>query len=786
MKKMSSCHRDMSKLSESYNKVLGLTQVNFYFNAGSTLPRRDNIMLRKCIISSSNLGLKRRDSGLSIFTCTEKSLILLSEFVFLTLDFIIIKYGNLGRHCTSSLIFFKHSYLNVFHISNILLNLKCLCSVKVCNILDLHQIILRQRLGFQELICQNGGKKVEKANDLTNFRYTFCKLGNKLNSIYLNLNQKVSYRQYCAQDSSLDERLNITVQEWPSSKLLVKFKREVTQEQMTLVDLAKTKGLHSKAVKRQQTIFLRSLKFRIIAVYKVSQTNEAKTLGIDKVQFNSNSYEKKKKCWDVVELLRKIILKPEIWSTKRVWLTKIKYKEGFMVIPNIINRALQQLVCLVLDPLVEFTSDSNSFGFRKYKSAKMAIGVLKELLKTLDKNYIKPSFFVQSPQEVPTIPHEDKWILDENIRGFFENTNLRYLFDNLFLPVLGIFLVKNLLAANVTNKHVSVVSKNKTQQTRILLPTLINFTLNGLQNIVYQAIHLSTKSKSKQIKSLGTNIVYFSDLNIVRYLDNFVVLSRSKFVLKSLIIPKINKFLQERGLRLSSKEIKLFRLKDKVKLKFLGYIFHYEDKWKLKNKFTYTSHVKSRAIALYPNKSGLNNLIKKFKQTFKKSSNLDGYNLIKKLNPCLQAWGSYFNLENCARYRSLFKNLVYKMCWKWAQKKHKKWGKKKIAEFYFLTKQKIKNFDGKKKIELFNRKIHKKKQQFQKTNNFKWSFHGAVNSKLSKKNKTLHLYNTVKKGSIVSAILYKVPQNFRVIHAYHPNILKLIKWSVKTNQKVIK
>lgn len=96
MKKVSSCHKGMSKLSESQNRVLGLTQVNSYFYTGSTLPQRDKEMLRGWFSSFSETKFRREDSGLSIHTCTEKSLIFLCGFAFflLTPDYIIIKCGN--------------------------------------------------------------------------------------------------------------------------------------------------------------------------------------------------------------------------------------------------------------------------------------------------------------------------------------------------------------------------------------------------------------------------------------------------------------------------------------------------------------------------------------------------------------------------------------------------------------------------------------------------------------------------------------------------------------------
>lgn len=129
-------------------------------------------------------------------------------------DYIIIKCGNLGKYCSLNVFLLRYSYLNIFYILNILSSLKCFCNVKVCYILDLHQIILRRYLNCQEIVCQNGGKKFEKANDLGNSRYTsftkpsYYKFGNKLNWINLNLNLKGSCRQFCAQNSLLGDRLD--------------------------------------------------------------------------------------------------------------------------------------------------------------------------------------------------------------------------------------------------------------------------------------------------------------------------------------------------------------------------------------------------------------------------------------------------------------------------------------------------------------------------------------------------------------------------------------------------
>ena len=106
------------------------------------------------------------------------------------------------------------------------------------------------------------------------------KFGEKLNSICLNLNRRVSYRCYSAQDFSIENRLGCNIQEWPDNKILLKLKNKITQKQIVLVDLAKHNGLYDETVSKRQIILLRFLKFRIIAVHKISKSNGAKTLWI--------------------------------------------------------------------------------------------------------------------------------------------------------------------------------------------------------------------------------------------------------------------------------------------------------------------------------------------------------------------------------------------------------------------------------------------------------------------------------------------------------------------------
>jgi RNA-directed DNA polymerase len=116
-----------------------------------------------------------------------------------------------------------------------------------------------------------------------------------------------------------------------------------------------------------------------------------------------------------------------------------------------------------------------------------------------------------------------------------------------------------------------------------------------------------------------------------------VVLARSNYIIKDLVIPAINDFLQERGLTLSPEKTKIFRLSDEnAELNFLGYTFKYKPKWRINKGIFFENHAGSRGIALYPNKNKVLAIIKKIKTIFDSSQNSDAYSLIAKLNPVIR------------------------------------------------------------------------------------------------------------------------------------------------------
>ncbi|MGF1919634.1 reverse transcriptase domain-containing protein, partial [Enterococcus faecalis] len=96
-------------------------------------------------------------------------------------------------------------------------------------------------------------------------------------------------------------------------------------------------------------------------------------------------------------------------AVKRIYITKFGKKEKRPLgIPCMLDRAMQALYLQALEPVSECTSDSNSYGFRRFKSAKDAG---EKVFKVLCRQY------------------SAQWILEGDIKGCFDNISHQWLID---------------------------------------------------------------------------------------------------------------------------------------------------------------------------------------------------------------------------------------------------------------------------------------------------------------------------------------------------------------------
>lgn len=616
---------------------------------------------------------------------------------------------------------------------------------------------------FGKDYCLYGGKTIDKVKNLDHSWATsalikallsvhFCMFTERHNSICFNW--KVSYGCHFIKGLSNDRRLYITLGQWPNNTVLFKLQSGVNKNQAALVDLAKFNGIYHQSVKIFQTKLLRSLKFRIVAVYEFFKNKSVKVVGSPSTSFRFVSNIRSKTWWEIVKSLRKVTHYPKECT---VSYTKNK---SLIWTSRVLGKILQQLLCFVLEPLVELTLDFNSFGFRKYRSAKMAVGFLRSCLKSFGrkKRHVK-LFSAKLRNNSWSILHESKWVLDVDIRGFFSKVHCKYLLANLPLPSVGLFFVQHLLSSGVFCQLSLANLYNSVFQESILFSVLVGFTLNNLKTVLNRSVYSYTQSKNKSVTMVQLRSVHYFYLYTLSYADNFVVLCCSKYILKAWVLSKIVFFLKERGLGLSLEKTKFLGLRNKSKLEFLGYTFRAVTKWWTKNKAIHLNY-----LTLYPGRFNFAYTIHVLKQIFYKSLNLSAYGLIAKVNFVLRGWWYYFNIGNCMYHRNIYRNLLYKMVWRWSHRKHRGWTKKRLAKAYFWMDKLNCNHgvSSKKYLSPYNISICEKRR----------FFHGVFRSKW------IYLFFINSKNTIRSALVYNVPHVFK----YYLDKHFVMKWLFKTNQ----
>jgi retron-type reverse transcriptase len=568
------------------------------------------------------------------------------------------------------------------------------------------------------------------------------------------------------------------------------------------------------------------------------------------------------------------------------------------------DRTMQALINLVLYPLVELTSDPNNYGARNHRDCKLAIAALRARLSSshldIARKALKPRFNNYNPGQ-NLKPNENKWILAADIQGFFDNINQDWMIKNLFLhPTLKSIVNKWLKAkileigtALCRGLHTNTETNNGTAQGCLIAPTLVNFTLNGLEDTILKSIYPITKSieqrknirlsegrvvrlsrpplplgfslvapfirrgegvpyantspppgsplrtpfhkKVRCLRSLlRTVVVVFTHVregggvarvpygrggvgvSMVRFVDDCVVVARSKHMLNHFVTPAITKFLLERGLWLSPHKTKTFSLSQKnTQLDFLGYTFKISKKRSLKR--TSSSRENSNnVIALFPNKEIVRDFILKLKKIISDSQNITAMQLIYKLNPMIRNWAIFYNLDNCAHYRAVVRNALYIRTWNWVRKKHPTVGKNKLALMYFVCKKPhqmdVVDFNSPipqlvvvddlsqlpEPLEPCELEFPKSEHRFTtEDTNIKlkftnWTFHGisksgnyqGISSSESPYAKTkgitkwAYLLNPTDSSPIIKSTKFLLPLNLKLVHAFHPKIDELINFKL--------
>jgi RNA-directed DNA polymerase len=272
---------------------------------------------------------------------------------------------------------------------------------------------------------------------------------------------------------------------------------------------------------------------------------------------------------------------------------------------------MQALYALALEPIVESCADPNSYGFRPYRSTHDAI---EQLVICLSRRC------------------SGAWVLEGDIKACFDEIGHQWLLEH--VP-MDREVLRQWLQAGFVEKGKLFPTRAGTPQGGVASPLLANWTLDGLEATV---------------KGL---FGYRPKVHVIRYADDFVVVAETKEILEQRVKPAIERFLAERGLRLSEEKTLITHIKDGFN--FLG---------KTLRKF-------GPQLIVQPSKAAVKSVREKLGTLLRQSRSVTYDLLLSKLNRVLRGWGNYHRFTAASRAFGGVDYYVLQGIWRWIKRQHK-------------------------------------------------------------------------------------------------------------------
>jgi len=415
----------------------------------------------------------------------------------------------------------------------------------------------------------------------------------------------------------------------------------------------------------------------LLGVRKVTTENKGKkTPGIDKVKVTTPR-QKMKLVVDVLDTIQKGWDKYEAKPAKRIYIPKANGKERPLGIPTVLDRAMQAVTKSALEPFYEAKFESASYGFRPGMGCHDAIDKIASLLL-----------------------RKQKWILDADIKGFFDNIDHNFITEQTekyWRPI-----VKKWLKAGYMENSKYNPTKMGTPQGGIISPLLANTALDQMETDLIEHLRgikgwkkkigsttVSTivdKKTKKEYKQRVKLLIY-----VIRYADDFVVIHEDKVV-----IEESERFIKEwlglRGLTLSEEKTKIGN--ETEGFDFLGHhIRHYENRIKGTYKaklLNGTPTEQRRAVATHilrvePTKAKVNAHYQEVSDIIGKMKAKTPKELIGILQPKISGFANYYKAVHSSKAFGRLDTLIWRKLYQWALRRHPQKNKHWVADKYFCT-----------------------------------------------------------------------------------------------------
>ena len=195
-----------------------------------------------------------------------------------------------------------------------------------------------------------------------------------------------------------------------------------------------------------------------------------------------------------------------------------------------------------------------------------------------------------------------------------------------------------------------------TPQGGIISPTVMNMTLDGLES------RLAAKFGQKLTAKASA-----SQVNLVRYADDFIITGRTKELLENEAKPLVVEFLKERGLTLSEEKTKVTHIKEGFD--FLG--------WNVRKY--------GGKLLIKPSQKNVKAFLDDIRETVKGNKQAKQANLIGLLNPKIRGWANYHKGVVARETFARVDHEIWKTLWQWAKRRHPNKASQWIKAKYFKT-----------------------------------------------------------------------------------------------------
>ncbi len=376
----------------------------------------------------------------------------------------------------------------------------------------------------------------------------------------------------------------------------------------------------NKRARNLMKLLVRSESAKLLAIYIITQKNKGRnTPGIDgKVYLTSKErMELSNEKFDYRTYKFQPVLRHYIPKTPENWRKELQKKGkkntsktelrplGLMTIKD---RIMTTIISFALTAKWEALLSPDVMGFRPGRSTQDAI----------QRIYLE-------------LRKGNRVILDADIHKFFENIK-----HDIILDKLDVFhaVIQRCLTSGIIDKGKKFRTSKGIVQGSPISPILANIALHGLQ------------------QAIGKDGI------AVVYADDFIVLSRSRETMKR-IIPKLAKFLRERGLFLKREKT---RITDKRQgFSFLGF----------------TIEQPRQKLYVKPQKERVKKFLNHMRLIIWSHKQMEQGKFIAMLNPMIRGWAMYYRFSDAYHAFSRVDTILQQQIWRWAVRRHENNGKGK-------------------------------------------------------------------------------------------------------------